>query len=515
MKRGDVLLLSPWTDPVRVNPAYAFIRDEIDRCSRGLAPRRLPGFFAARPAEDERYSRMLQYDVQYPFCPGLLSIAAYLEHHGLSVTCVSLDLERESAGAAEGWLDAALRRLCAETTTAVGVTAVTPEYARAISVLATVKRIAPHLKTMIGGTHVSYVDEEAARHPAVDVVVRGEGEATALELVERWRQGRAVLDVPGTTVRGTNGSAHAGEIVRNPDRQQLDLRDLPRPAYHLLPKDGRKLLKLTPTFSRGCPFECEYCVEGRFWARRVRHKDPKVFVDELEYLAEECDFRFIHIADSTFGINGPAVEALCDELEHRCLDCVFSVNVRPDVFDYMGEPLFRRLLRTRFVEFCIGVETFDESVLAPLKRQHKGDLLDTLVRMKALGVPFVKLYMMIGVPGDTHEGLQRTVNAVRRLVAEDLIYYATAKFFVPTPGTPLFERLPSSDREPEWRLYERYTYPPWYPHANLAPWELEAYLLLLQGAQLTEYKRKLGVEPTASENVRAWAAETYLARKYM
>jgi radical SAM superfamily enzyme YgiQ (UPF0313 family) len=247
----------------------------------------------------------------------------------------------------------------------------------------------------------------------------------------------------------------------------------------------------------------------------VRHKDPKAFVDELEYLAEDCDFRFIHIADSTFGVNRAALEQLCDELGRRRLDCVFSVNVRPDVLDYIGEPLVRRLLQLNFVEFFIGVETFDLPLLEPLKRQAKGHLTETLSRLRELGVPFVKLYLMIGVPGDTHEGLQGTANAVRRLVADDLIYYATCKFFVPAPGTPLFERLPADEPRRPWKEFERYSFPPWYRHEHLAPWELEAYLLLVQGVQLSEYKRKLALGTAATDELRAWAAETYLARRYM
>ncbi len=425
----DVALVSVWTEPVHVNPSYQLIRNEINRYSRVLAARRLTEFMASNPERADEYGDVVRYQEQYPYCPGLLSIAAVLEEAGYRVLCVSLDVERDRVGGAD-WLEVYVRRLCSATRTAVGVSAVTPEYYRAVRFLETVKACAPGLHTMIGGTHVTYIDEEAARHPAVDVVVRGEGEATALELVRRWTNGQSVDNVPGTTMLCD------GMMRRNADRELLDCRKLPVPAYHLLDSEHLERVHLTPTYSRGCPFQCNYCVESVFWHRRMRYKDPARFVDELEAIIRLTNWKFIHIADSTFGISREATAALCDELDRRNLDAVFSVNVRPDVFTYLGEELVRRLARTGFVEFYIGMESADEGLLALLdRRQSHTGLLDALHRLKAIGIPFVKLYLIVGVPGDTHEGLQNTLNSIRRMLEQDLIYYATGKFFVPAPGT--------------------------------------------------------------------------------
>lgn len=517
----DVLLLSVWTDPVRVNPAYQFLRQEIDACASKLAPQRLEAFFSRHGGHIEVYSRMLPYDVLYPYCPGLLALAAQLEASGFRVKCVSLDLERIRLNAADGWLDAALKPLLESTRIAVGVSAVTPELPRALEVLSAVKRLAPSLHTMIGGTHVSFEDAEAAMHPAVDVVVRGEGESTAVELVQRWQRGEPIDDVEGTTLRrpgNRNLLVNGQSLIRNRNRPLLDLTKLPPPAYHLLDRETRSRLKITPTYSRGCPFACEYCVESTFWERRVRHKDPVKFVDEIQYLVEEMNFRFIHIADSTFGVQKSAVVALCDELEKRKLDCVFSVNARPDLFTYLGEPLIRRLVSLNFVEFFLGAETADDTLLDNLNsRKSHGELLEALTKLRDIGVPFVKLYLMVGVPGDTHETLRKTIDAVRLLLQQELIYYATAKFFVPAPGTPSFAALASADEaRKDWGQYERYNYPPWFPHESLRPWELEAYLLLLQGVQLSEMHRRLGTTAPAMEaTARDWSNQHYMSRKYM
>ena len=508
----DVLLVSVWTEPVHVNPSYQLIRNEINRCSRLLAARRLKEFMEANAERAKEYGDMVRYQDQYPYCPGLLSIAAVLEDAGYRVRCVSLDVERDLLGS-ENWLEEAVASLCAETRIAVGVSAVTPEYYRAIRFLELVRRFGPHIRTMIGGTHVTYIDEEPACHPAVDAVVRGEGEMTALELVERWSRGEPVEDVAGTTLLCD------GVVRRNPDRELLDARQLPIPAYHLLDRETLERVHLTPTYSRGCPFQCNYCVESIFWDRRVRYKDPVRFVDELEIIIEKTNWRFIHIADSTFGISRSATEELCDELERRKLDAVFSINVRPDLFSYLGEDLVQRLAALRFVEFYVGMETVDEGLLASLnRRQSHAGLLDALHRLKEIGIPFVKLYLIVGAPGDTHEGLQNTLNAIRRMLESDLICYATGKFFVPAPGTEQFA-YPGDNGytflTKDWNYYERYNFPPVVEHCNLSAYEIEQYVTLLQAIQLAVYRRKLGVDPDEYDRVRAWTEQTYYQKIYL
>jgi radical SAM superfamily enzyme YgiQ (UPF0313 family) len=505
----DVLLLSVWTEPVLVSPSYQLIRDEITRRARHMAREKLAPFFARHSERAAEYGDMIRYQNQYPFCPGLLSIAAVLRTAGFTVRCVSLDVAREQAGT-PAWFEQTIAQLAAQTTLAVGVSAVTPEINRALRVLDEVKRVRPDLKTMIGGTHVTYCDEAAAGHPAVDVVVRGEGEETTVELLQRWAEGKPFDDVRGIT------AVIGSTLVRTASRPLLDLATLPMPAYDCLDAETRDRVHITPTFSRGCPFECNYCVESIFWSRRVRYKDPECFADELEFIADTLNWRFIHVADSTFGLDREVTAAFCDALEQRQLDAMLSINVRPDVFTYLGEPLVRRLISLNVVEFYIGMETADADLLHSLDRRQKEETLrSALVRLKELGVPFVKVYVVVGWPGDTHAALQHTINQVRSFLDEGLIYYATGKYFVPAPGTVHASGdSPLQLKSRDWDRYERYNFPPIVEHEGLSAFELEQYLHLLQAVQLGHY-RKLVPDETEYERVREWTAAHYLPRVYL
>ncbi len=507
----DVLLISPWTETVNVNPGYQLIRNEISRYSQRMVSEALSNFLPNADARDARYGDVVRYQQQYPFCPGLLSVAAVLEKDGWSVRCVCMDLVRENYSG-EDWLARAIADLCVNTSIAVGVTAVTPEFQRAMKILKTVKAVAPHLRTMIGGTHVSYEDEEAARADYVDAVVRFEGEYTACDLVRRWAENRSADDVAGITI------CRDGDVERTPPRPLCDLRTLPKPAYHLLDEEMRIRVHVTPTFTRGCPYACAYCVEADFWSRRLRHKDVKSFVDELEYIAEDLSWRFIHIADSTFGINRHETSRLCDELERRKINAVFSINIRPNALNYIGEEILRRLRALNFVEFYVGMESSSEALLQQLNRNQKQTELDeTLNFLKEIGVPFVKLYLVVGLPGDTHDSLQNTLNRVRYYIDNNLAFYATGKFFTPVPGTIEAENQATSNRilTWDWSKFERYNFPPVVEHEVLSPFEIECYLMLLQAQQLGAYRRRLGVDCGEQSRIRSWVEETYHKAVYL
>jgi radical SAM superfamily enzyme YgiQ (UPF0313 family) len=157
-----------------------------------------------------------------PFIPlGLGYIAAVLEKNGFTVDvidCQALKLTQEDFK-----IEIQKRQ-----PTIVGVTSTTLTYKSAIQVLGTAKEIHPNCTTAIGGPHVTFWDENALKEcPALDIVVRKEGENTMLELAQRVEAGKPYYDLLGTTTRKDD------KIVRNEERPYLEnLDDLPFPAHH-------------------------------------------------------------------------------------------------------------------------------------------------------------------------------------------------------------------------------------------------------------------------------------------
>src|SRR5262249_42288750 len=143
----------------------------------------------------------------------------------------------------------------------------TPAHPACVSLLRTLKASFPDVLTVYGGVYPTYhAGKILAREPAVDVVVRGEGEATAVELAAALDAGRPPSDRAGLACRD------GGRVVLTPDRPPLVDLDAYRVGWELI-EDwdrygcfglGRAAIV---QFSRGCPHRCTYCGQHGFWVR--------------------------------------------------------------------------------------------------------------------------------------------------------------------------------------------------------------------------------------------------------
>lgn len=108
----------------------------------------------------------------------------------------------------------------------VGITATTGLVANALAIARIVKAEQPQARVVLGGVHPTVLPQECLAEQAVDLVARGEGEDTILEIAR---------EIPVEDIRGVSFRAGEG-IVHNPERELIkDLDSLPLPAYDLLP----------------------------------------------------------------------------------------------------------------------------------------------------------------------------------------------------------------------------------------------------------------------------------------
>ena len=148
---------------------------------------------------------------------GISYLAAFLEDNGYTVDvidCQVLNLTQKD-------LEDEFRRLQPDV---VGVTAATLTYEPALEIVRTAKEACPNCLTVMGGPHVTVMDEQTiSESPETDIVVRGEGEQTTAELAQNLSDSNSLRKIDGITFRSNK------QIIRTPDRpciQNLD--ELPR-----------------------------------------------------------------------------------------------------------------------------------------------------------------------------------------------------------------------------------------------------------------------------------------------
>jgi anaerobic magnesium-protoporphyrin IX monomethyl ester cyclase len=386
---------------------------------------------------------------------GLLCLAGYLEE-----VCPGAELEVVDSQA-EGldWegLERRVEEYAPDLVAPSGMATANAYYAVRVAELA--KKVAPNSCTVLGGQHFTALAQETlVGYNSVDYVVRGEGEATLVDLVRALDSGGGLEGVAGVSYR------RGGSIFHNRDRGLIcDLDKLPYPAYdHLAPHmkdyyfslmggEGRPFAIVEG--SRGCRHDCSYCSQWRFWRRRHRVKSPERVVDEFEHLYTEYGSRFFWFSDDNFGM-GPRTEAICDGLMERGLEDEIEWFCQVRVDDVVENPdVLSKMRRAGATWMLVGFDNPSAQILDSYRRsgvtEPRSRRAVELLRENSV---FSQGTFIMGHRSDSHE----SVEAVRRYADE--LDPDIASFFVltPFPGTEVYEEAVRSGwiEDHNWAHYD-------------------------------------------------------------
>lgn len=371
------------------------------------------------------------------WCPnlpiGLAYLAAVLEKAGYELAvfdCPALEIDHKKLGT----------KLASFKPQMVGITAVTPTINSAILAAHVAKDTNPNVSVVLGGPHATFMDSQIlSEHPDVDVVVRGEGEQTALELVRHIFGSGDLEAVSGISFR------KRGHIIRTPNRpfiQNLD--ELPRPAYQYFSLSkyrffGKTVLPIMT--SRGCPFQCSYCVSSRMAGKEFRVRSPKKVVDEMEWLRDEHGAGAFSFYDDAFTYDNKRAIEICEGIKNRKIGVPWDCQTR---VDYVSKEVLVKMRDAECQLVSFGAESGCQKILDAVKKRTTIEQNERAVGMaKEVGLS-VAMSVIIGYPGETTETLKQTFDFIRR-TEPDYVYLCLA---TPYPGTD----LRSSLEELGWKM---------------------------------------------------------------
>ncbi len=341
--------------------------------------------------------------------PGLLRLGGELRRRGVDVALEDLAY-RLAAGelpAGDALADAAAELLAREAADVVGFSTMGATLPAALAIAERLRARRADSVILLGGPGTTGLDRALVeRFPAVDVVVRGEGELTLPELLGRLAEGRGLAGVPGLTWRDRGGKAR-----REPDRAPLpDLGLLADCAWDLLPPlTAYKALTgeregLTPIDSgRGCVYDCSFCTIGRFWGRRSRTLPVERLVDEVAALRTLPGARNAYLCHDLFGADRKHALAFCERMVARGVRVPWECRARVDHLD--GE-LLAAMGRAGCYRVLLGIESADPRVRERCdKRMDPAlDVLGAVERCARHGITPI-LSLILGLPGEDEPAL--------------------------------------------------------------------------------------------------------------
>ncbi|OWT32790.1 B12-binding domain-containing radical SAM protein [Methanobrevibacter sp. 87.7] len=361
---------------------------------------------------------------------GMSYIAAVLEKNDYDVSIID-------ACALDYTLEQLSDRVKEENPDIVSISALTPTIGSALESAQVVKETIPETKVILGGYHPTFNFEETIHDENVDLVIRGEGEYTMLDLVQTIEKGGDLSKVKGIVYEEENDNGDKIMIV-TPDREPImDLDEFPFPALHLLPMDHYKLLNMdthmsTMITSRGCPVQCSFCSSAAMHGRKIRRRSIKNIVDEMEHLKYDYGIETIAFMDDTFTINKKRVKDLCNEIMNRNLDMMWGCTARVDT---LNEEVLDKMKQAGCICIFMGVESAAQDVLDRMgKRTNINKIKEAFKIAREKKIRTIAS-VALGMPGDTKKAMNKTIKFVHSLKPN----YAIYSLATPYPGTRFYK----------------------------------------------------------------------------
>ena len=325
---------------------------------------------------------------------------------------------------------------------AVGIAAFTHNRFQAIALAKELKKANKDIFIFVGGPHFSFTAKNLLEIvPEIDCVVIREGELTVKELFDVWPNKTKFKDILGIAYRDENG-----RVVINPDRAFIkNLEELPSLAWELLDlsiyKRGLSGLKKTTinipamgiTSGRGCPERCIFCSSAAFCKSMLRLRNPKNFVDEIEFLYKKYGIRAFSFWDDTLTIVRKHVIEICNGIIKRKLDIIWYCRARVNTVDYEMLKLIKKSGCTRI---SFGIESGSPKILKIIRKNITLDQARQAVKWCSdLGF-MTSLNFMVNNPYETFDDLKQTIEVIKefRKIPKVVCYYGFTLIY---PGTEL------------------------------------------------------------------------------
>lgn len=304
-----------------------------------------------------------------------------------------------------------------------------------------VKEICRDIPVIFGGAHASALPELVLKDLNVDVVVKGEGELTLLELVNRLEKNRPLTDVDGTVVR-TNGTVRYNkpapfirdlDLIPFPARDMLDMWPYWNEEYQV--EHSLSPPRASMVTSRGCPYNCNYCSIHALWAHKYRARSPQNVIEEIEQLKRTYGIREIAFMDDNISFDKKRMEDLLDGLISKNVNIRWSTPNGIAIWT-LDEEIIKKAKKSGCYKLTFGIETGSARTQKFIRKSYI-DLEKTKQLIKCcnrVGLWTLSAFIL-GFPYETKEDIEQTI----KYSIECDVDMATYFIATPYPGTELYD----------------------------------------------------------------------------
>ena len=266
-------------------------------------------------------------------------------------------------------------------------------------------------KVVLGGSYVTFMPDEGAEH--ADAVVQGEAE-------NLWPE--VLRDFEGGNLRRTYKA-----------KQHVVFSKMKFPRWDLVNSD--QLMTVSVETSRGCPFNCEFCLVNRMFGQKMRYRDIDDVIEEIKSLP----VKNIFFVDDNLTINKNRSKEFIRKLKPLGLSwvCQCSLEVAQD-----GE-LLRDMAEAGCMQILIGFESLNPGSLIETKKFHNDieEYEQAISKIRSFGINVIASFI-VGFDADTLQSFEHIENFIER----NNILYPMLSILTAAPGTALWDRIKKEGR---------------------------------------------------------------------
>jgi radical SAM superfamily enzyme YgiQ (UPF0313 family) len=389
---------------------------------------------------------------------GILAVATPLLRAGFSVKLIDSTI---TPNFKKRVLEEVSDALC------LGISLVTgPMIRETVEIARAVKDWNPDFPVILGGWHPSLLPKQTLDCPYIDIVVRGQGEDTLLEVVSHL-EARTPLDlIPGI------GFKRDGKLHFTTERPLKPLIEMPPKAYQLADFDayerscGRRWAMYISSLA--CPFNCSYCTNAGVYGRKWNALPPEQFVEETVDLARRYNLEMLWVVDDNFLVDLDRARHIAEGLVRAGADFKWSIQATTNLTARLSAEDLKLLRRGGLHQICQGVDSGSEKILKRMNKtfQDFESIYESAARCLQAGIR-PSFNIIFAYPGEGNKERRETIDFMMDVCRRFPGAEFWTNIFTPYPGSPIMDeaeelgiRVP--DTLEGWAdFFPRYTVLPW------------------------------------------------------
>ncbi|HDQ15976.1 MAG TPA: B12-binding domain-containing radical SAM protein [Bacteroidetes bacterium] len=330
----------------------------------------------------------------------------------------------------------------------VGVSLTTPQVAHGLQLIDFIKS-KKGIPLVVGGIHATLFPEETCKEKNIDFVIYGEGEIAFLELLNSLDNGKTYEKIENLVFK------KGRKIIKNPQREPVDVESLPPMNYALLDIKRyterafytniglyKKFRGLDISTSRGCPYQCTFCINNLPYLKKWRARSVEEVTKEIDILIKKYSLNHLWIMDDFFFADKQRAEKIIRHLIKINYKGTWEANIRANLFSpsLINDEFLKLAKKSGCLCLRMGMESGSDRMLKVINKGITSEQIINAVRMceKHKIIPLGTF--ICAVPGEKKEDLFLTAQLIQKIkkISPLSVLYIPG-ILRPYPGSKLYE----------------------------------------------------------------------------